>query len=481
MPRPRLLLPLVVILLGAAAPAHGATVVRSDSGSDAAAIQDTVATFRADLGTSSERREISWASVPAAQTDANPLPGDFYAARGVLLSTPGTGLHVSNSEFGYDPDFFVPFSAPSLFSPFGSTVTNVDFVVPGSNTGALSRGFGAIFTHVSTAGHSKIQLLGVDGDVILSQPARAGALSFVGVSFDTERISRVRITSGDHSPGSGSTANDTTALDNLVYGEPQPDPDRDGVLSKTDNCPDVSNRGQEDLDDDEAGDACDEDVDGDGVPNVRDGFPLDKDESADSDGDGIGDKADTDDDNDGVPDKVEGKNGTNQRNPDTDGDGLIDSQDNCPITPNQDQADANGDKQGDACEDLVAPQLSSLRLRPATFRRGTKAGTRVSFRLSEAAMVRLTVLKAVAGHRKGARCLRGAPGKRSHNRRCTLYRAVRGKLVRRATAGVNIVRFPGLIGGHRLRSGRHILLVTATDLAGFPAKDTARAKFRILP
>jgi hypothetical protein len=329
--------------------------------------------------------------------------------------------------------------------------------VPGSSTAALSRGFGAVFTHVSTPSHSKIQLLDANGEVIRTQPAPSGEVSFVGVSLDTARVARVRITSGDHGPDSG--ASDETALDNFIFGEPQADQDRDGVLTVTDNCPDIANAGQDDLDKDDIGDACDEDVDGDGVPNVRDAFPLDKRESVDSDGDGIGDRADTDDDNDGVPDTVEGKRGTNQRNADTDGDGVNDGLDNCPITPNPDQADSNGDKRGDACEDMTPPRLTTLRLRPGTFRRGTKNGTRVSFRLSEPATVQLTVLKLV--------------GRR--------YKAVHGSIVRRATAGVNLVRFEGRIGGRLLRGGRHILLATATDLAGFPAAGTARAKFRILP
>jgi hypothetical protein len=403
------------------------------------------------LGT---RREITWENVPAAQADPNPLPGNFYVPRGVLLSTPGTSLRVSNTGFNSN---FTPFSPPSLFSPFGSTTTVVDFQVPGSSTAALSRGFGAVFTHVSSPSHSKIQLLDANGDLIRSQAAPAGEVSFVGVSLDTARVARVRITSGDHGPDS--SASDETALDNFIFGEPQADQDRDGVLTVTDNCPDVANAGQDDLDKDDIGDACDEDVDGDGVPNVRDAFPLDKRESADSDGDGIGDRADTDDDNDGVPDTLEGKRGTNQRNPDTDGDGVNDGQDNCPLNPNPDQADSNGDKRGDACEDMTPPRLTTLRLRPSTFRRGTKNGTRVSFRLSEPATVQLTVLKAVRGR----------------------YKAVRGSIVRKATAGVNLVRFDGRIGGHLLRGGRHVLLATATDLAGFPAAGTPRAKFRILP
>lgn len=45
------------------------------------------------------------------------------------------------------------------------------------------------------------------------------------------------------------------------------DPDQDGVTSSIDNCPDDSNVGQEDLDSDGRGNACDEDIDGDKLSN----------------------------------------------------------------------------------------------------------------------------------------------------------------------------------------------------------------------
>lgn len=76
------------------------------------------------------------------------------------------------------------------------------------------------------------------------------------------------------------------------------DTDSDGIGDSSDNCPNVSNAGQEDLDSDGLGDVCDNDIDGDGVVNTSDAFPLDASESADADGDGVGDNADLDDDND---------------------------------------------------------------------------------------------------------------------------------------------------------------------------------------
>jgi hypothetical protein len=84
--------------------------------------------------------------------------------------------------------------------------------------------------------------------------------------------------------------------------EGPPDADGDGIGDNADNCPTTANADQADLDADGIGDACDDDRDGDDVPNSDDAFPDDPTESSDADGDGIGDNADPDDDDDGVDD-----------------------------------------------------------------------------------------------------------------------------------------------------------------------------------
>ena len=103
------------------------------------------------------------------------------------------------------------------------------------------------------------------------------------------------------------------------------------------------------------------DSDGDGVSDAADPLPINGFETVDSDGDGIGDEADTDDDNDGRSDLQEAIDGTNpldasdclncSATDDADDDGVIDSApDNCPTTPNTDQADLDQDGEGDACD-----------------------------------------------------------------------------------------------------------------------------------
>ncbi|MDM8522467.1 SBBP repeat-containing protein [Desulfococcaceae bacterium HSG8] len=128
------------------------------------------------------------------------------------------------------------------------------------------------------------------------------------------------------------------------------DTDDDGIFDRQDNCPDVSNAGQEDTDGDNLGDACDEDDDNDGVNDADDAFPLDAAEQSDNDQDGIGDNGDLDDDNDGVNDADDAFPLDAAEQADNDQDGIGDNGDNCPDLANSDQSDTDGDGVGDVCD-----------------------------------------------------------------------------------------------------------------------------------
>ena len=81
------------------------------------------------------------------------------------------------------------------------------------------------------------------------------------------------------------------------------DKDDDGITDVEDNCIDVYNPEQQNLDGDEFGDLCDYDDDGDGVLDTADGCPFIPDPArTDTDGDGRGDACDEDDDGDGIAD-----------------------------------------------------------------------------------------------------------------------------------------------------------------------------------
>ncbi|MEA2497566.1 MAG: tripartite motif-containing protein 71, partial [Thermoleophilaceae bacterium] len=66
------------------------------------------------------------------------------------------------------------------------------------------------------------------------------------------------------------------------------DEDRDGVLDISDNCLGLANPDQSNIDRDKAGDACDSDADGDGVPNDADKCPTSR-RGPDANGDGCSD------------------------------------------------------------------------------------------------------------------------------------------------------------------------------------------------
>ncbi|MHC4697706.1 MAG: thrombospondin type 3 repeat-containing protein [Planctomycetota bacterium] len=143
----------------------------------------------------------------------------------------------------------------------------------------------------------------------------------------------------------------------------QADRDFDSVGDICDNCPDIPNFFQDDTDEDETGDECDLcpgfddtlDDDDDGVPNGCDICPG-GDDTIDTDGDGVPDFCDDcpldnpdDTDSDSVCDSDDKCPGFDDK-ADSDSDGVPDDCDNCKETPNADQADFDGDGQGDLCD-----------------------------------------------------------------------------------------------------------------------------------
>ncbi len=131
------------------------------------------------------------------------------------------------------------------------------------------------------------------------------------------------------------------------------DEDDDGVANCDDNCPELGNGDQADLDGDDLGDACDADADGDSTDDASDNCPgLYNPFQEDNDGDSLGDDCDSDRDGDGTDNDLDGCPDIYEFIAvDADGDGHNTSCDNCPNTPNADQQDSDRDGLGDACDD----------------------------------------------------------------------------------------------------------------------------------
>lgn len=185
------------------------------------------------------RREINWDGVPDNLSAPNNLPGNFFnvnSPRGVLLSTPGSGLQVSanavnptntpvrfgdiNAQF---PAKFTVFSPQRLFTALGSNIVDVNFVVPGSNTQAAVSGFGSVFTDVDLPNTTSIQFFNASNASLgtFFVPTASQGLSFLGVSGFGDGVSRVRITNGNGPLTGAAQGFENVVMDDFVYGEPK--------------------------------------------------------------------------------------------------------------------------------------------------------------------------------------------------------------------------------------------------------------------
>ena len=183
------------------------------------------------------RREINWDGVPDAFAAPNSLPANFFnvnSPRGVVYSTPGTGFQVSANSVPGPIDFgninptyttnFEPFSAQRLFTSLGSTITDVNFFLPGTATPAVTSAFGVIFSDVDMPGSTMEFFDSLNNSLgVFAVPfiAGNGTFSFLGLKFDAPIVGRVRITSGNTAlgPSEGGSI-DVVVMDDFIYGEP---------------------------------------------------------------------------------------------------------------------------------------------------------------------------------------------------------------------------------------------------------------------
>jgi hypothetical protein len=233
---------LLVMMLPATASAVPVNIFQA-SGADAAAIQATVDTFRAALGDPNNgnaagplatgRREINWDGGGQATTESLTPFNGFRNTRGAQFTTPAPGTaFIQAPPSGLATRFtnpsyenFLTFSDPRLFSPVGSTLTEVRFFVPGTDGAvpAASTAFGAVFSDVDASANASLSFFNTSGGPLGSffVPAANNGLSFLGVMFP-ELIGKVQILSGNVPLGAASEtgAIDMIVMDDFLYKEP---------------------------------------------------------------------------------------------------------------------------------------------------------------------------------------------------------------------------------------------------------------------
>jgi hypothetical protein len=214
----------------------------------------TIAEYKALLGTDNGGepgtkgttgfREINWDGLTDAEAAPNYYPPGLFnsatapRARGIVISTPGTGLMVSadsdnptNTPAGFgniNPTYtaiFPAFSGERLFSPVGSNIADVRFYVPGSTQKAVVRGFGAVYVDVDRVENTAFEYFDINDKSLgtYATPVLDNGHVFLGVVFPEAIIHRVRIEYGNAALGpddGGST--DVSVMDNFIFGEPQP-------------------------------------------------------------------------------------------------------------------------------------------------------------------------------------------------------------------------------------------------------------------
>lgn len=223
------------------------------SAGDSATIITQINTFRALLGdpvnntpgATGGRREVNWDGVPPAFTNNNQFPADFFnltdpagangRKRGLVYTAGSLPLRLDSTSFAEldasYADEFIPFSRKRLLIAANSNISEIEFKVPGTNTGAFVKGFGIIFSDVDDANSTYLECFNGSKSlgVVKAPVKKAGAaFSFLGVFFPESQVTRVKITAGNAKLAAGvkdlsdGGAKDLVAYDDFFYNEPQP-------------------------------------------------------------------------------------------------------------------------------------------------------------------------------------------------------------------------------------------------------------------
>ncbi|NIS32224.1 MAG: hypothetical protein GWO04_20720 [Actinobacteria bacterium] len=300
-----------------------------------------------------------------ANAVAMPAPHDFIAA-----STSGP----SGLSSGDPSDPPIPLGETVVLAGANARAWG-DFVsVGGMGSGKGNEAYLDTYTWLDDATTAPITIRAVDGTIDSDGE---------GLSDYVERC--ITATDPNDPDSDGDSVNDNVETNG---GQPNVDQDGDGSVNALDTDDDDDCIPTVSEDPDGNGDPTSDDTDGDGLPNyLDDDDDGDRLNSCTEDANGNGDPTDDDADGDGVADYLErdadddcsfrdevpgiqcqdavddcpyeaetvntylDEDGCPE--PDRDDDGIPDDVDNCPDDPNPDQADLDGDGEGDACDDDI--------------------------------------------------------------------------------------------------------------------------------
>lgn len=227
--------------------------VKSEIFSASGDITAKLAEFRTRLGDqlntapgpfTTGRREINWDAVPVTFTNNNNFPHDFFGSfdpalpngrkRGFVITNTTDAFRVDTTDCKeinalYEQELDI-FSPKRIFAAIGSNTTDCAFRIPGTSTAAFIKGFGVVFSDVDVAGSTHIEFF--SGEKSLGKfnaPVRtaASSISFLGVYFPDDRVTGIRITTGDGKLSSATLdvsnggSKDIVAMDDFLYNEPQ--------------------------------------------------------------------------------------------------------------------------------------------------------------------------------------------------------------------------------------------------------------------
>jgi len=184
------------------------------------------------LSQPSGRREINWDAVVASFTNNDTFPGNFFnvkSPRGLVLQNATGKFRVSDKDFedvhaGYS-QIINPFSPAKTFSPIGTIASSVVFKVPGKDSAAYVHGFGVVFCDVENANSTTLEFFQGEkslGSFKAPVKSLSTGLSFLGVNFPYNKITSVKVITGNAVLGSNNdSGHDVVVLDDFLYSEPQ--------------------------------------------------------------------------------------------------------------------------------------------------------------------------------------------------------------------------------------------------------------------